>query len=56
MKANRSEVDAYRNKMRSAMMAAGQDVLQVAPHLETRPGKRKWNERNRRSGNNDREQ
>lgn len=42
-------LDAYRNKMRSSMMGAGQDVLEVAPHLETRPGKRRWMERNRRS-------
>ncbi|KAL7275505.1 hypothetical protein RUND412_001546 [Rhizina undulata] len=41
--------DAYRNKMRSSMMAAGQDVTLTAPHLETRVGKRKWLERNRLS-------
>ena len=38
-------VDAYRNKMRSSMMGAGQDVTSVAPHFETRVGKRKWEER-----------
>lgn len=38
-------VDAYRNKMRSSMMGQGQDVTQVAPHFETRVGKRRWNER-----------
>lgn len=38
-------LDAYRNKMRSSMMGAGQDVTTVAPHFETRVGKRKWNER-----------
>lgn len=38
-------VDAYRNKMRSSMMGAGQDVTSVAPHFETRVGKRRWNER-----------
>lgn len=42
-------VDAYRNKMRSSMMAAGTDVTNSAPHLETRVGKRKWMERTRRS-------
>jgi len=42
-------LDAYRNKMRSSMMANGQDVVSSAPHLETRVGKRKWLERNRRS-------
>jgi len=42
-------LDAYRNKMRSSMIAAGQDVVSVAPHFETRVGKRKWLERNRRS-------
>jgi len=42
-------LDAYRNKMRSTMMAAGQDVSNVAPHFETRVGKRKWLERNRRA-------
>ncbi|KAI9772737.1 MAG: hypothetical protein M1840_000332 [Geoglossum simile] len=42
-------LDAYRNKMRSSMMAAGNDAATVAPHFETRIGKRKWLERNRRS-------
>lgn len=42
-------VDAYRNKMRSSMMAAGSDVATSAPHLETRVGKRRWMERTRRS-------
>jgi len=31
--------------MRSSMMGQGQDVTQVAPHFETRVGKRRWNER-----------
>ncbi|KAK0931055.1 hypothetical protein LTR29_016431 [Friedmanniomyces endolithicus] len=35
-------LDAYRNKMRSAMVAGGQDVSTIAPHFETRPGKNKW--------------
>ncbi|KAF1919473.1 hypothetical protein BDU57DRAFT_536456 [Ampelomyces quisqualis] len=38
-------LDAYRNKMRSSMMGQGQDVTQVAPHFETRVGKRRWTER-----------
>ncbi|KAF2646159.1 hypothetical protein P280DRAFT_512354 [Massarina eburnea CBS 473.64] len=38
-------LDAYRNKMRSSIMGAGQDVTAVAPHFETRVGKRRWNER-----------
>jgi len=42
-------LDAYRNKMRSTMVAAGQDVVSVAPHFETRVGKRKWLERSKRS-------
>lgn len=43
-------VDAYRNKMRSTMMADGQEATQIAPHFETRVGKRRWLERTRRSG------
>ncbi|KAL1646533.1 hypothetical protein SLS58_003119 [Diplodia intermedia] len=39
-------VDAYRNKMRSTMVAAGQEV---APHFETRVGKRRWLERSKRA-------
>ncbi|MCJ1383924.1 hypothetical protein MMC17_007038 [Xylographa soralifera] len=47
-------LDAYRNKMRSTMLAAaastpGQEVSTIAPHFETRVGKRKWAERTRRS-------
>ncbi|KAI7501434.1 hypothetical protein KC367_g2847 [Hortaea werneckii] len=42
-------LDAYRNKMRSTMVAAGQDVSMIAPHFETRPGKRKWLERSKRA-------
>ncbi|TGZ76222.1 hypothetical protein EX30DRAFT_399424 [Ascodesmis nigricans] len=44
-----TSLDAYRNKTRSSMMANGSDVAAVAPHLETRVGKRKWQERARRS-------
>ncbi|KIW04528.1 uncharacterized protein PV09_04282 [Verruconis gallopava] len=42
-------LDAYRNKMRSTMVAAGQDVTTIAPHFETRVGKRKWIERSKRA-------
>ncbi|KAK5696156.1 hypothetical protein LTR97_008576 [Elasticomyces elasticus] len=42
-------LDAYRNKMRSTMVAAGQDVSTIAPHFETRPGKAKWLEKMKRS-------
>ncbi|KAF2834564.1 hypothetical protein M501DRAFT_943914 [Patellaria atrata CBS 101060] len=41
-------LDAYRNKMRSTMVAAGQDVASVAPHFETRVGKRRWLERGKK--------
>jgi hypothetical protein len=46
--ANDFAVDAYRNKMRSTMVAGGQDVASIAPHFETRTGKRKWLERTKR--------
>ena len=35
-------VDAYRNKVGSTMAAGGQEVSTVAPHLETRIGKKMW--------------
>ncbi|KAL8975460.1 MAG: hypothetical protein Q9197_000315 [Variospora fuerteventurae] len=35
-------LDAYRNCMRTAIAAGGRQVETVAPHLETRVGKRKW--------------
>ncbi|KAL9579523.1 MAG: hypothetical protein Q9212_005064 [Teloschistes hypoglaucus] len=38
-------LDAYRNKMKSNLVAGGQQVATAAPHLETRIGKRKWLER-----------
>ena len=43
-----SIVDCYRNKTRTAIEGIMQDVKTVAPHYETRVGKRKWNERMRR--------
>jgi hypothetical protein len=48
-------LDAYRNKMRSSMIGAGQDVSNVAPHFETRVGKRRWNDRLERSKKSRRE-
>lgn len=42
-------VDAYRNKMRSTMLANGQDVSTIASHFEARRGKRKWLEHGKRS-------
>jgi hypothetical protein len=47
--ANNHVVDAYRNKMRSTMIAAGQDQSTIASHFETRTGKRKWQDRAKRS-------
>lgn len=41
-------VDAYRNKVGSTMTAGGQEVSIVAPHLETRIGKKIWLERRSR--------
>lgn len=45
-------VDAYRNKMRSTMLAAGQKSSSIASHFETRSGKRRWLERGRQSNAN----
>jgi len=42
-------LDAYRNKMRSSIIAEGKDVTSVAPHFETRVGKRKWVDRQKRA-------
>jgi hypothetical protein len=41
-------VDAYRNKMRNTMLNAGQEATSIAPHFETRTGKRKFLERRKR--------
>ncbi|OQD80329.1 hypothetical protein PENANT_c036G00829 [Penicillium antarcticum] len=38
-------VDAYRNKMRSSMLAAGQDPSEIPDHFETRRGKKRFLER-----------
>ncbi|RDH33534.1 ribosomal protein L24E [Aspergillus welwitschiae] len=42
-------LDAYRNKMRSTMLAAGQDPTSIPRHFETRAGKRRFLERRRRA-------
>ncbi|PYH48938.1 uncharacterized protein BP01DRAFT_288398 [Aspergillus saccharolyticus JOP 1030-1] len=41
-------LDAYRNKMRAAMVAEGQDPSAIPQHFETRAGKRRFLERKRR--------
>ncbi|KAJ5495000.1 hypothetical protein N7539_000116 [Penicillium diatomitis] len=38
-------VDAYRNKMRSSILAAGSDPSEVPDHLDTRRGKRRFLQR-----------
>ena len=38
-------VDVYRNKAGSTIAARGQEISTVAPHLETRIGKKMWMER-----------
>lgn len=41
-------VDCYRNKTRAGMDGTEVDVRSVAPHFETRAGKRRWGDRARR--------
>lgn len=41
-------LDCYRNKTKQAIESIMQDVKTVAPHFETRVGKRRWAERTRR--------
>ena len=41
-------VDAYRNKMRSTMLGAGQEPTSIPRHFETRAGKRRFLEHRRR--------
>ncbi|CAG8116616.1 unnamed protein product [Penicillium salamii] len=41
-------LDAYRNKMRSSMLAAGKDAASIPDHFDTRRGKRRFLERGRR--------
>lgn len=38
-------MDAYRNKMRSGMLSAGQDPAEIPEHFDTRRGKRRFLER-----------
>ena len=45
-------VDAYRDKMRSSMIAAGQDAADIPDHFDTRRGKRRFLERGRRESQN----
>ncbi|PBP23482.1 ribosomal protein L24E [Diplocarpon rosae] len=46
-------LDSYRNKVRGTMEQTGKDVATVAPHFETRVGKRRWNDRSKREQRND---
>ncbi|KAK8005286.1 hypothetical protein PG990_011323 [Apiospora arundinis] len=46
-------LDCYRNKTRTAIETVMQDVKTVAPHYETRVGKRKWSERIRKAEKRD---
>ncbi|KAJ6185782.1 hypothetical protein N7519_007083 [Penicillium mononematosum] len=41
-------LDAYRDKMRSSMLAAGQEAGDIPDHFDTRRGKRRFLERGRR--------
>lgn len=46
-------LDCYRNKTKQAIESIMQDVKTVAPHFETRVGKRRWTEKTRRSDKKD---
>lgn len=46
-------LDCYRNKTRAAIESTMADVHAVAPHFETRPGKRRWAGRMKRGAKND---
>jgi len=48
-------LDSYRNKTLAALESAGQDVANTTPHFQTRLGKKRWNERNKKQENNDRD-
>lgn len=41
-------LDTYRNKTKAAIEGTMQDIVALAPHYETRAGRRKWNDRRRR--------
>lgn len=43
------KVDAYRNKMRTSMLAAGQEASEIPKHFDTRRGKRRFLERARQT-------
>lgn len=45
-------LDCYRNKTRAAIESTMADVHAVAPHFETRPGKRRWAGRMKRGAKN----
>ncbi|OTA00132.1 hypothetical protein A9Z42_0045360 [Trichoderma parareesei] len=45
-------LDCYRNKTRAAIESTMADVHAVAPHFETRPGKRRWVGRMKRGAKN----
>ncbi|KAJ5913347.1 hypothetical protein N7504_002230 [Penicillium tannophilum] len=42
-------LDAYRNKMRTSMLAAGQEASEIPKHFDTRRGKRRFLERARQT-------
>lgn len=46
-------LDCYRNKTKQAIESIMQDVKTVAPHFETRVGKRRWTEKTRRGDKKD---
>jgi hypothetical protein len=46
-------VDCYRNKTRAGMDATEVDLKSVAPHFETRAGKRRWGDRANREERGD---
>lgn len=48
IEADKKTVDSYRNKVCMTMNNTGKDVQAIAPHFETRCGKRRWNERGKR--------
>jgi hypothetical protein len=41
-------LDSYRAKVATTMTATGKDIAGIAPHFETRVGKRRWNERSKK--------
>jgi len=49
-------LESYRNKTRQAIESMSQDVKAIAPHYETRVGKRIWGDRRRRRERKDDEE